>query len=657
MRPDKISVIQLFSDRSQYLIPLFQRGYVWKLADQIQPLWEDLVDRTEALAQFKRDIQKVGNAAKLRPVRKHFLGTIVTGSLKGGGGDAVASRDVIDGQQRITTFQILLYALRDVVKPLKDEALEFDLKQLTYNVGKYSNKRDHLKVMPTNVGREIMRTLAESGSLKAVCTRFPARSEDGQRIERPLMVQAYLFFYAILAGHLRGVRYDDVEFEGASSEKTIARAITRSIGRDTEVWIPSAENVPQVEVAHLLLEAMRDCLQIMSLELEDDDDPQIVFETLNARGAPLQPSDLIRNFVFLQAARKTEDVDTLYDEYWKAFDEKEADGGHKGEKFWRVDERQGRLKNTRLDLMLYHYVGLRKREELKVAHVFEEFKEWWDRSGEETATELKRIKHLARHFEMFVAPSQANRFGLFCRRMKLLDTSTLTPLVLYFLEHYEPNSNEFVQIIEDLESYVVRRYVCGLTAKGYNRIFLTRLLAEIAERNEKSAMSLRERLLALTGESQVWPDDALFEERWCHRALYQGSNTSKVKAILEALELAQRSSKQEKLALPDDLSVEHVMPQKWQEHWPLQEDTIAARAKRNGLVHSLGNLTLVTPQFNSSLSNAPFSTKRREIITTSLLMLNTHFQQFDDDSAWTEADIVERAQTLFPLAKLIWRRP
>src|SRR4051812_37196811 len=102
MRPDKISVIQLFLDRSQYLIPLFQRGYVWKLADQIQPLWEDLVDRAEALAQFKRDIPKVGSVAKLRPVRKHFLGTIVIGSLKGGGGDTVAARDVIDGQQRIT---------------------------------------------------------------------------------------------------------------------------------------------------------------------------------------------------------------------------------------------------------------------------------------------------------------------------------------------------------------------------------------------------------------------------------------------------------------------------------------------------------------------------------------------------------------------------
>src|SRR3546814_8448555 len=91
-------------------------------------------------------------------------------------------------------------------------------------------------------------------------------------------------------------------------------------------------------------------------------------ETLNARGAPLTPSDLIRNFVFLRAARNQEDVDALYDTHWRGFDEKPDEAAvAKGAKFWRKEERQGRLKSSRLDLLMYHYTTLRRVETLKVA--------------------------------------------------------------------------------------------------------------------------------------------------------------------------------------------------------------------------------------------------------------------------------------------------
>ena len=109
---------------------MFQRGYVWTLTEQIFPLWEDLIDRMDAIAAFKADAEKVGGAEKLRALRKHFLGTVVVGSAKGGSADTIPTREVIDGQQRITTLQILLLAFRDVVKPLEDEGLDYSLKTL-----------------------------------------------------------------------------------------------------------------------------------------------------------------------------------------------------------------------------------------------------------------------------------------------------------------------------------------------------------------------------------------------------------------------------------------------------------------------------------------------------------------------------------------------
>ncbi|EOZ2999380.1 hypothetical protein APA66_32520 [Pseudomonas aeruginosa] len=656
MRPDKKTVTELFNDRQQYLIPLFQRGYVWSLNEQVQPLWEDLIDRLEAIVQHRADAQAVG-AGKLRPLRRHFLGTVVIGSLKGGSSDAVGNRDVIDGQQRITTLQILLLAFRDLVAPLGDDALSYDLKPLTQNIGKYRQASDTLKVLPTNVGRDVMQALAELGSVEKICERFPAKV-GRQHQERPAMVRAYLFFHAMVACHLRGLRYDDPLPGAAADDDTrVVDVVMNSIDSDNQLKLPGAELPLDAERGHTLLAALREGFQIMSLELEDEDDPQIIFETLNARGAPLLPSDLIRNFIFLHATRNGEDVDELYREGWQHFDETVDTSTGKGAKFWKQQERQGRLKNSRLDLLLYHYVGMRKCEDLKVAHVFNEFKDWWQDEPRETQRELARITHLAGYFQTFMVPGQASRFDLFCRRLKLLDVSTVTPLVLYLLEHHKPDSAELLQAIGDLESYLVRRFICGYTTKSYNRTFLNRLLAEMVREQKTDAATLRSKLLSLQGESQCWPDDETFARNWCHRRLYQGRNTGKVRAVLEALELTMRGSKQESLVLPDGLTVEHVLPQKWQTNWPLADDTPENQEKRNRLLHSIGNLTLVTQAFNSALSNEPFAVKRQEIVTTSLLMLNTHFQRYDDNDAWDEDEIVSRADSLFAYALKIWPLP
>jgi hypothetical protein len=659
MQPAKLSISELFQQREQYLIPLFQRGYVWTLTYQIQPLWEDIIDRVDALLQHRTDAMKVGSVEKLKPLRKHFLGAIIVGGPISFDTQIIGTREVIDGQQRITTLQLMLLALRDVLKPYGDASFDDDVNTLTYNRGTYHSKSDHLKVWPTNVGRDVVQAIASLGDYLEVCKAYPARGPNTGRIERPLMVQAYLFFYAMLACFLRGKRFDDsVDDDNSNEERTISHAVIRSIEKDNILRIPFFETVAKVERARPLIDALQICFQIMRLQLDAEDDPQIIFETLNARGTPLQPSDLVRNFLFLKASRNGEDVRELYDAYWKNFDEKPEPGtGAKGAKFWKKEERQGRLKNSRLDLLLYHYVGLRKRDDLKVAHVFEEFKEWWEGETRETNQELERLTKLARCFETFVAPDQKTRFGLFCRRMKLLDTATQTPLVFHLLEHYPSDSQELITAIMDIESYVVRRFVCGKTTKAYNRIFLGRLLAEMVSEGQYNAIALRQKLIALEGDSQAWPSNQEFETAWSNRQLYQGRSTQKVRAILEALEITLRTSKQEFMPELDSLSVEHVLPQGWKlEDYPLTVDNAETREMRKHLIHCIGNLTLVTQGFNSSLSNEPFRTKRPEISANSSLMLNAYFQRFNDADPWNEDAIVARAKTLFPLALKIWPR-
>lgn len=666
MRPDKLSVPYLFQKSEQYMIPLFQRGYVWTLRDQILPLWEDLIDRMDALTEFKNNSAKVGSK-KLKTWRKHFLGTVVVGEAKGGGREAVPAREVIDGQQRITTLQILLLALRDVVRPLQDEWLDDELKLLTRNRGRFSDTRHTLKVWPTHVGRDVMQALAHTGlELETLCTQFPARGAGRVKFERPLMVQAYLFFHVMLTAHLRGIRHDDPAVETDSESPSVAEAVIHSIEQDNAIWQPSSDQHLLVNQAHLLFETLRDGVQIMWLELEDEDDPQIIFETLNARGAPLQPSDLIRNYLFLQATRKQENVDALYDQHWRPFDEKPAENNKTGgERFWRQDARQGRMKSVRLDLLLHHVVTLRKCTDLKAAHVFEEFKDWWLADERDTAFELNRISTLGRHFEQFLQPVPNSALGRFCRRMQLLDTATLTPLVFYFLEHHPADSAEMAQVLRDLESYVVRRFICGETTKGYTRIFISKLLADLAQAGSYSAADLRTAMQSLKGESQYWLDDDTFHRAWCNRALYRGRNSTQVRALLEALEFSLNADGKQEFnpLLESNLTVEHVMPQKWQTHWPLATSgknngtsENEAIARRERLLQSIGNLTLVTARFNAALSNEAFAIKRPEITGSSLLRLNAYFQRMEGHD-WDEAAILARSEALFVHARKIWPGP
>src|SRR3546814_21131403 len=90
----------------------------------------------------------------------------------------------------------------------------------------------------------------------------------------------------------------------------------------------------------------------------------------------------------------------------------------------------------------------------------------------------------------------------------------------------------------DIDSYLVRRFVCGWTTKSYNKTFLNKLLAELVAEGTADPDILRAKLLALDGESQAWPRDDVFADAWTHRQLYQGASNRKVRSILEGLELA-----------------------------------------------------------------------------------------------------------------------
>ena len=126
--------------------------------------------------------------------------------------------------------------------------------------------------------------------------------------------------------------------------------------------------------------------------------------------------------------------------------------------------------------------------------------------------------------------------------------------------------------------------------------------------------------------------------------------------LLEALELNLDTDKTERMRFSKKLTIEHLLPQSWSSHWPLpgEEDEKDERNRRNSLVHTLGNLTLLTKTLNPAVSNGSWPKKRTEILKHSALNLNRSLSEFDE---WSEDAVARRGKALFKVAKRIWPRP
>lgn len=664
MQPSKTTITGLFNSPYQYQIPIFQRGYVWTLEKQVVPLWADIQERVDARLERDAAQQSVG-AGVLKPLQKHFLGSLVMTPVTPPFG-RVPVYEVIDGQQRSTTLQLLLLAFRHATQQLGDDQLPKMLDTLVRNPGPYTVETDYHKVWPTQAGQDEIKLLYAAKDVEAVCAAYPARI-DRHKAERPLMVQAFLYFYHACLAYLQSV---DLAGSGEADERTPGDELVKRIRSSNDIVPLAPVTVFDPKRGQAFYMTLSEDIQIMTLQLEAEDDPQVIFETLNARGEPLLASDLIRNFVFLEAARNGQPVSKLYEKFWSPFDLTSA--GSKGvtsNRYWIQKQRQGRLVYPRIDLFFYNYAVLRSQEVTLVGHVFEAFKTWWQKKPRKLELELESIVAASHHFQDLVSPEGTGYLAEFARLVEALDVGTITPVYLALRERLADDSSELRQALGDLASYLTRRSVCGMTTKGYNRFFMRLLQAVVATPSDPQ-IALRKILLAATADSELWPSDTVFESSWLHRRAYQEMKPARVCGILRALEYAARGPKQGSYEVPvqSALTVEHVMPQSWATEPSYRASSMddLQRIERDLTIHEFGNLTLLTQPLNSSVSNGPFLDRtnesgqlvegKRTKLGQSALLMNTYFNQSGLDN-WEEAAMSVRAKALFGAAALVWARP
>ena len=607
MQPFKRTLIELFDGKKRYLVPLYQRKYAWRVDPQLTLLWEDV---ELAALQIKED---------RRSSTPHFMGALVIAQIKTFG-KQVQAFEVIDGQQRLTTIQLLLIAFRDVALKYESDYAD-EVKKYLLNDGVMETPQiERFKLWPTLTDRATF--------VKHVDTNTDTSGQE----------------------------YDNYSY--ADDEKLSDFAYSFFVEKITDYVVDEDTFIP-LQMEHLF-EALKDSLAVVSIELEGGDDPQTIFETLNSRGVPLSQSDLMRNFIFQRAkgdglVNASLPIDDMYKKYWLPLDRD----------FWATPETRGRQSLPRIDWMLTDHLSMHISDTVSANNLFDTYRRWIiaDTPYDNVVAELVSIDASANFFKRVIDRDSIDclgRFGLFS---DAFDVSTTMPLVL-FLAMNSTGDDELGAALDLLKGFILRRDICRLTTKNYNKFF-TDGIKKISTEKGELVPSLRKQLEAGVNETTTWPDNQTFGQGWMTEKQYRVGRQKRLVYILSEIEKSIRSKFSEEIEIKSELTLEHIMPQKWKENWGFESvsddpdgenylDYLAKEAKREGYVNRIGNLTLLTQKLNSSVSNGSFEKKMPAILAQSSLTLNRQLQDFD---AWDEDEIINRAKKLYKIAAELWAGP
>jgi hypothetical protein len=595
VKPDTRTVTQLFELDVRYVVPLYQRPYVWNEEEQWEPLWNDILTLLEH--------QESENGQHY----SHFLGALVLDQVTQVPGK-IPIYTVIDGQQRLTTLQILLAAAANVAAELgatNDAAI---IRDLVSNNERKAQGTELLKVWPTNANRTAFRAVMADGG-----PAVDREDDPNNRID-----EAYAFFH-----------------------------------RSVKEWACEVDGDERLVRLERLRITVCELLKVVSITLESDDNAQVIFETLNARGTPLLALDLVKNAVFLEASRQSLDTDVLYEQVWRP---------QLDDDYWRTERRQGRLNRPIADLFLMHWLTMKRRKVIPATELFKVFRDEIltavpPPNMGDLIPELCRDARIMRSFDN-LEPGSVE--ATFFDRLETLDTSTVIPLVLFLFREGTVSPDRRRRALRMIESWLVRRMLMGLTTKNYNQQVPT-IIGRVATDPERADEVILEELRSGIGQISRWPTDDEIRQQVLGRGLYGYINQARIVMVLSAVEQSLYSSKVEALQVPKVLTVEHVMPQSWAEHWPLPSDLSdderdAAEAARNARLHLLGNLTLTTMPLNAALSNAAWTEKQKYLNKSSKLLLNARLVE-DYPDRFDEQAIDARGASLAERIISIWPGP
>jgi hypothetical protein len=422
----------LHGDR-RFVVPVYQRPYVWELERQWEPLWADVEATAIRLAEVRRDGHGRGLDASMadRGASPHFLGAVVIEDRPVKTGD-VDTRLVVAGQQRLTTLQLLLRGVLDAFEHAHvDTRLRARMRKAIRNDEEVVAASELLKVGPRRADQDDFAAAMSGSSPVAETSKFAA---------------ARNYF----------------------RQQAIAFLQDKEVPAD-----PYAQGDEREVRASLLTATLLGLVKLVVIDLEDVDDAQVIFEALNARNTPLSATDLVKNLLFLHAQTHRHDAELLYETLWKRFDD---DSG-----WWLQAVGVGHAQRARQDWLLGYWLIAQRGRAINVGRLYGEFRRWLDESGMPPLDALQTLNQYADAYEALNgrrSGATAREMEAF-RRIERLNITVAMPVMLWLVVQPEDRLpvTERESAIRAIESFVVRRMAAKYQTRGYGNVFVEVLKA------------------------------------------------------------------------------------------------------------------------------------------------------------------------------------
>ncbi len=490
---------------------------------------------------------------------KHFLGTIVFMAAKSGG-FTLQEYIIIDGQQRLTTLMLILKALSVVAENVGDDCYHEIEESYLHN--KYCDEEYKVKLKPI-------------------------KSDNNQ-------------FLLLLNGKLDEMDEDTHIYQNFQLckdrfERWAEKGITPSNVLDA---------LTKLEIVEIVL-------------TKGEDDPQVIFESINSTGLELSNADLIRNYLLMNA----DNQEKLYEDYWLPIEKLLRD----------------KMDYSNLDDFFMQYIVYKTSKPVSRRQLYNSFVRLFKDSGYSNESSLKELKYYAEIYSAFVYGSKAysENTNRLLRRLRILNQTTCYPFLLHVFDDFHNNVIDEAtveKILQFILAYLLRRLVCGVpsnTLRGlftylYNRIF------KVSSNKQKYYEALNKFLFTVSSKDVI-PSAAEFE-----RAL-QKANIYGNPALCRFLLLDIENGDGKEILQAENLTIEHIMPQTLSADW-----NYISPEEHEEYLHTLGNLSVTG--YNSELSNKSFKEKQDIIRENSkAVILNSDVL---DKESWQIADIQARAKRL-----------
>ena len=512
--------------------------------------------------------------------KSHSFGSIVSNIQSG-----TEDRFIIDGQQRITTVSLMLIAMVNAYKAGDIQATDSKLVDKIfkrYLVDEYQEDERKVKLKPIKKDMDAFDSLLY-------------KPKD-QYIKGSNVTRNYEFFY------------DKITKSGLTMDE--------------------------------LFETIKK-LEVINIKLDEDDDPQLIFESLNSTGLDLSEADKIRNYLLMSLAPA--DQDDLYTRYWNPIEE-----------------------STKYDPSSFvrDYLTMKQGKIGRIDKIYFIFKEYAENERTSRAELLEEMHHYAKIYSQIDnANMGVDKINRKLNQVRTLDSTVAYPFYMSFFDYAEKNGlsdEEKYRVLDIVESYWARRIICNLPSNALNKVFATlhrdviNNLNKAVEGTNPTYTDVLIYLLLKKGRSSVFPKDDEVKEDFATRQVYKMPANLRM-FILERME--NRDSKEchdvVKQLTEKTISIEHIMPQTLSDKW---KDALGEEWERihQQYLHTMANLTLTG--YNSQYSNLTFMDKRdmEKGFNDSAFRLNNYVKSC---SQWTETEMKQRQHDLLEVFMRLWPMP